>query len=214
MLRLLIKVFLSDEYTDLDWESYMFRICNITNPNRRMDVLNLRKVWDILDLKNIGRLESSQDALFVAFDIFEFVESQLPKPDPKDDPFNECNMGDESGQREDESHECNGGEAKDGNGEHGNINDDGSVAKGDEAKKGSSAKQGGAKMPELTPRQKEQLKKAIKKQEDFLNEEVKKKKLSKKDAKSMKAMEESGISVENVDYDRETWHLSYLTSFS
>jgi len=60
-------------------------------------------------------------------------------------------------------------------------------------------------MPELTPRQLEQLKKAIQKQKDFQNQEVKKKKLSKKDARSMKAMEESGIELEEVKYDRETY---------
>ena len=64
----------------------MFRICNITNTNRRLDIMNFRKIWNILDLKNIDRLKSSQDALDVAFEIFDFVESQLPKPDPKDDP--------------------------------------------------------------------------------------------------------------------------------
>ena len=193
----------SDEYTANDWESYMFRIINITNPNRRLDIMNFRHIWNILDLKNIDRLESSQDALDVAFEIFRYVETQLPKPDPKDDPFNECN-GEGSGDGE-ESHECNGGEAKDGNGEHGNINDDGSKAEGEEAVKGKSAKQGGAKMPEMTPRQHEQLKKAIKKQEEFLNQEIKKKKLSKKDEKSMKAMEESGISVENVEFNQALW---------
>ena len=72
--KIIDKGLQSDEYTNLDWESYMFRICNITNPNRRMDVLNLRDIWNILDLKNIGRLESSQDALSVAFDIFDFVD--------------------------------------------------------------------------------------------------------------------------------------------
>ena len=29
----------SDEYTSEDWDSYMFRIINITNPNRRLDAL-------------------------------------------------------------------------------------------------------------------------------------------------------------------------------
>jgi len=201
--KIIDKGLQSDEYTNLDWESYMFRICNITNPNRRLDIMNFRHIWNILDLKNIDRLESSQDALDVAFEIFRYVETQLPKPDPKDDPFNECN-GEGSGDGE-ESHECNGGEAKDGNGEHGNINDDGSKAEGEEAVKGKSAKQGGAKMPEMTPRQHEQLKKAIKKQEEFLNQEIKKKKLSKKDEKSMKAMEESGISVENVEFNQALW---------
>ena len=38
-----------------------------------------------------------------------------------------------------------------------------------------------------------------------MNEDIKKKKLSKKDARSMKAMEESGIELEEVKYDREMY---------
>ena len=201
--KIIDKGLQSDEYTEANWESYMFRICNITNPNRRLDIMNFRNIWNILDLKNIDRLESSKDALDVAYEIFDFVESQIPKPE-KTECENDCD-----GENGEHGYGCNAndpyGEPKEGNGEHGNINDDGSKAEGEEAVKGSSSKQGGAKMPEMTPRQHEQLKKAIKKQEEFLKQEVKKKKLSKKDEKAMKAMEESGISVENVDYDRETW---------
>ena len=74
--KIVDKGLLSDELTANDWDSYMFRICNITNPNRRLDIMNFRTIWNILDLKNIGRLESSQDALDVAYEIFVFVESQ------------------------------------------------------------------------------------------------------------------------------------------
>ena len=138
--------------------------------------MNLRKVWDILDLKNIDRLKYSQDALLVAWDIFAFVERQLPKPEPKEE--NDCK--DTECCSESMKGDCKNGNGE-GNGEHGNINDDGSVAEGDEAKISKGSHQGGVKMPELSDRQKEQLKKAIKKQEDFQNGEIKKKKLSKKD---------------------------------
>ena len=194
----------SDEYTELDWESYMFRICNITNPNRRLDIMNLRKVWDILDLKNIDRLKYSQDALLVAWDIFAFVESQLPKPEPKEE--NDCK--DTECCSESMKGDCKNGNGE-GNGEHGNINDDGSKAEGDEAKISKGSQKGGAKMPELSDRQKEQLKKAIKKQEDFQNGEIKKKKLSKKDQTAMKAMEEAGISKESVKYDEKSPYSDY-----
>ena len=192
----------SDEYTDMNWESYMFRICNITNPNRRLDIMNFRTIWNILDLKNIDRLKSSQDALDVAYQIFEFVESQLPKPEPTPEENN--TKGNEA------SSECNG----EGEGEISSedvdqmikdiedgkiVADDGSKADGEEAKSSKG------KMPDLTPRQLEQLKKAIQKQKDFQNQEVKKKKLSKKDARSMKAMEESGIELEEIKYDRKTY---------
>ena len=199
----------SDEYTEMDWDSYMFRIINITNTNRRLDIMNFRTIWNILDLKNINRLKSSQDALDVAYQIFEFVESQLPKPIANKEEEN-CNC---AGEGE--------GDAKEGFKDGDEIpstkisdedfekvleeydkafpKDDGSKAEGEEAKKS------GGNMPDLSPRQIEQLKKAIAKQKDFLNEDIKKKKLSKKDARSMKAMEESGIELEEVKYDREMY---------
>ena len=147
-------------------------------------------------------MKSSQDALDVAYQIFEFVESQLPKPEPTPEENN--TKGNEA------SSECNG----EGEGEMSSedvdqmikdiedgkiVADDGSKADGEEAKSSKG------KMPDLTPRQLEQLKKAIQKQKDFQNQEVKKKKLSKKDARSMKAMEESGIELEEIKYDRKTY---------
>jgi hypothetical protein len=193
----------SDEYTDMNWESYMFRICNITNPNRRLDIMNFRTIWNILDLKNIDRLKSSFDALEVAYEIFHFVESQLPKPEPTleekvtkaDDPGNDCDEGEGKDTMSSEDVDQMIKDIEDGK----MVADDGSKADGEEAKSSKG------KMPELSPRQMQQLAKAIQKQKDFLNEEVKKKKLSKKDARSMQAMEESGIEMEEVKYDRETW---------
>ena len=192
----------SDEYTDMNWESYMFRIINITNPNRRLDIMNFRKIWNILDLKNISRLESSQDALLVAFQIFEFVESQIPKPvltpEENDSKGNEAE-GDKEGEGKDtmssEDVDQMIKDIEDGK----MVADDGSKADGEEAKSSKG------KMPELSPRQLEQLKKAIQKQKDFQNQEIKKKKLSKKDARSMQAMEESGIEMEEIKYERETY---------
>ena len=206
--KIIDKGLKSNEYTDMNWESYMFRIINITNPNRRLDIMNFRTIWNILDLKNIDRLKSSFDALEVAYEIFHFVESQLPKPEPTleekvtkaDDP-GDCNgEGNDTMSSEDVDQMIK--DIEDGK----MVADDGSKADGEEAKKS------GGKMPELTPRQMEQLKKAIQKQKDFQNEEVKKKKLSKKDARSMQAMEESGIEMKEVNYDRETWQGDKLAS--
>ena len=205
--KIIDKGLKSNEYTDMNWESYMFRIINITNPNRRLDIMNFRKIWNILDLKNIDRLKSSKDALWVAFEIFSFVESQLPKPEPtleekvtKADDSGDCNgEGNDTMSSEDVDQMIK--DIEDGK----MVADDGSKADGEEAKKS-----GGAKMPELTPRQIEQLKKAIQKQKDFQNEEIKKKKLSKKDARSMQAMEESGIEMKEVQYQKESYYGSSI----
>ena len=159
----------SDEYTNLDWDSYIFRICNITNPNRRLDVLDLMSIWKMLDLKNIARLKETEDVRDLAWKIFKFIEKKLPAPE-----LEEIKKYEEEGNEE-------------------------------EAEKGSGNQKGNAKMPELSQKQKHQLKKAIEKQNDFMNEKTKKTKVSKSMQKQMKAMENSGVTVENVDYDVETY---------
>ena len=73
--KIIDKGLKSDEYTNLDWESFMFRICNITNPNRRFDVLRLDTIWKVLDLKNIARLKETEDVRDLAWELFKFIEN-------------------------------------------------------------------------------------------------------------------------------------------
>lgn len=64
----------SDEGRDLDWSSYSFRVTNITNDKWDPDALpGLRKIWNILDVNNIGRHESSWDCLETAKKIMRVV---------------------------------------------------------------------------------------------------------------------------------------------
>ena len=182
----------SDEYTEANWESYMFRICNITNPNRRLDIMNFRKIWNILDLKNIDRLKSSFDVLCVAYQIFEEVESNIPKSDQKD-----CKGKDGEGEDEMGDFDVSGAPKRP---EGDALKDDGSKAEGEEAKKGKG------KMPELSPRQLQQLKKAIEKQKAFNDGDVKKKKLCNRDQKAIKAMEEAGIDSKDIKYQTSDWY--------
>ena len=63
-----------DEARDLDWSSYSFRITNITNDARDLDALpGLREIWNILDVENINRHESSQECLETAKEIMRVV---------------------------------------------------------------------------------------------------------------------------------------------
>jgi len=64
----------SDEARDLNWSSYSFRITNISNEDWDPDALpGLRKIWDIMDLNNIDRHESSEDCLETAKDVMRVV---------------------------------------------------------------------------------------------------------------------------------------------
>ena len=69
--KIIDKGLQSSEYRDENWDSYIFRIVNITNVNRDLDALKgLREIWNILDLKNIGSLKTTWDALEVAGAVF------------------------------------------------------------------------------------------------------------------------------------------------
>ena len=66
----------STEYRTDDWESFMFRLINITNSNRDLDALKgLRDIWNALDLGNVSRLENSKDALTVAKNIYSIIDT-------------------------------------------------------------------------------------------------------------------------------------------
>ena len=54
---------------------------------------------------------------------------------------------------------------------------------------------------ELSDNQKKQLENAIKKQEKFMNGDIQKKKVTKKDSKELKTIEESGMTYETVGKD-------------
>jgi hypothetical protein len=182
------KALQSDERTTSDWESYFFRICNITNPNRNLDALPvLRKVWNALDLKNIERLTDSWMALDVAANIFNIVEETLPKKDE-----------DKGGKgKGNESTGSNNGTPKSNNGESTPNNDDGSKAEGDEAKI-SNGGNANAQEVELTDAQKRQLSNAIKKQSEFLREGPKKSNVTKRDEKIVEAISTSGSETKQV----------------
>ena len=57
----------------------------------------------------------------------------------------------------------------------------------------------------LFPRQKEQLKKAIDKQSQLVNQDVKKTGVSRKMQKQMSALENSGTEMKEVEHERETY---------
>ena len=144
----------SDDKRTEDWNSYFFRVCNITNPNRDLNALKgLKQIWSVLDLKNISRLKTTDDALVIAFMLFEIIE-------------NNCPVISEPKQKQKEE---GGGKAE--------------------------CKQGNNK---LSSKQKEKLQKDIKKQEQFINNKVAKKTMSKSDKKKVTALEESGSELKNV----------------
>jgi len=67
-----------DIFTTPTWDAYFFRIINIFNRNSDLDKLpGLKEVFDLIDIKNINRLESTQASIEVAIGIYNIIKQYL-----------------------------------------------------------------------------------------------------------------------------------------
>lgn len=195
----------SDEFTDETIESYMFRIINLNNEKTTLNKLKgLKKIYQMLDLKNINRLKSSSDSMELALRIMEEILNNA-----------EASNGEGKGKGEGEGSDVDGkdldnvtlqlGEGSN-NTEMGgtpnsmNITDvQGELS--DENTKGNSK----ASKSKITFNKAalEKLKNKIKKQKDFLDGNIKKKTVTKTDLQKLDAIDESGSELIRVgnDYD-------------
>ena len=201
--KIIDKGLKSDEYRTEDWDSYMFRICNITNPNRDLDALKgLRAIWKIMDLKNISRLQSTNDARDIAWKIFLEAESHIEAPKPSSSQEQEDdNQKDDSEKSDCTSNEssCSKPKGDDGKKEK----DDGSKAEGKDVKR---------KNETLSENQKRQLKKAIAKQKDFTKGDIKKVGVNKKLKQVLDAMNTAGITQNEVEVKEDNdWRRDVVT---
>ena len=194
------KGLLSSEFRIEDIDSYMFRIINLHNKNRQLGALKgLREIYSLIALWDISRLDNTRMAFNVAVEAGRVILNSIDKVElsneGSDDGDSENTDGMENGSEESGDGNSDSG----GNGGGNTITDEqleeaienGSVGNGTPNDDGSEA-------IELSDRQKEMLRKAFQKQEDFLNGDVQKTKMSKKDNNSIKAIEESGATYENV----------------
>ena len=199
--KIVDKALGTDEYTSLDWDSYIFRIINLTNKNSNLDALpGLREIHSLI-FRNLKTLNSTQDAFGVTLKIFHIlldnIEVSAENPDEKP----------EEGE---EGESVEGGEGSAGAGgeegsetmtdeEFADAMENGPVTGGGEGSEKNSKK------VELTERQKKQLENAIKKQDKFMKGDITKKKLSKRDKASMDAVEAAGMSYVDVAGVTDRW---------
>lgn len=214
----------SGEKRTEDWESYMFRIINITNKNRDLDALKgLREIWNVLDLGNISRLKSSWDAMDVAGEILMIVEKSLAESgtgtesSSGDGEGEGSEGGDQNGNSpmtgDTNNQQSGGGMSSQGKGEtsesdsnEGQESDDTTTQSGQPSGEGNPNGAGGEYTP-LSDRQKKMLDNAIQKQNDFMDGEVKKKKVSKSDKNKIDQLDKADIKSEVVGkgFNKSSW---------
>ena len=188
------KALQTDEYTSLDWDSYIFRIINLTNKNSNLDALpGLRDIRNLI-FSNVKNLNSTKEAFDIALKVFHILldNMDVPTPNPTEQP--QDGNGDES---------VDGGENSDGGEGSESISDgelddmiDNGLTEGD----GSNTKK-----VQLTDSQKKSLENAIKKQKKFMDGDITKKKLSKKDKASIDTVESAGMSYVDVAGVTDRW---------
>ena len=189
--RIIDKGLQSNEYRTSDWDSYMFRLINITNAHRDLDALpGLRDIWQQLDLRNIDRLKTTEDALEIAWSIFCIIEQHIKAPEPvEDEPSKSAADGNGNGS-------TNDGEGDESDDDDGITYSGGSGGLGE-----ADGEADDVTYDELSDKQKAQLDKAINAQKDFLDGDIKKTKASRSLEKMLNAMESAGITEEEVKVD-------------
>ena len=219
--KLIDKALQSDEYTEESVDSYMFRIINIHNKNTDLTALKgLRDIYKTMGLGSIDRLKSSLDAFNVALTMFQTIMSNLPT--------SESEEGDGDGSNDQQTEQPQNGNGGNGSDEPREMTEeefddlmngmDGESPTGgsDESPTGgggmeldnvpddmgtpsdSNDADGGTEKVKLTDRQKDLLKKKIQKQKNFMDGDLRKRTITKKDNDNLKAIDESGSEVKNV----------------
>ena len=194
--KLIDKALLSDEHTEENVESYMFRIINLHNKNTDLSKLKgLPEIYKLVSLNTISRLKSSNDTFEVALGIFAVILKTLtPVPQDGDD----TQQGDSQPQ-DGESGEGNGGDSTQTEVSDETNDDMGGVGvSSDDMESNQSSQSTESPKQELSDRQKQLLDKKIQKQKDFMSGDVQKKAISKKDNENLDAIDESGSEITSV----------------
>ena len=174
----------SQEYREIDLDSYMFRIINFTNSATDLTALpKLDMIFNLIDLKNISRLQGTAGSIEVAHAVCEIVFPMIDKVTIEQQ---EQGPGEES---EDQDTDSDGGSSNGGVG-----SDEQDTDSGDTQPDTSS-------LPQLNDKVKKQLENLLSKEKDLLNGKTPKSKLTNKDAQIVNSVARSGAELKDVEMD-------------
>ena len=190
--KIIDKALQTNEKCNESFDDYFFHIINFTNPNRKLDTLkSLRTIWSLIDLRNINRLKSTDDALKVAVEVYKIIKQTV--------------ADEEQQETEDAKMKIKGGSSGgsgDGDDESEDIEVDFDDDESDESD--DAGQNNGGSGSDLTQRELDKLQKAIDKQREFLNSETKKQgRITKKQASVVNALRDSGTEIRSVDTQSE-----------
>ena len=205
------KGLLSSEFRTETIESYMFRIINLHNKNRQLGSLKgLKEIYSLINLPNVmkGGLKDTDSAFKIAWNVMGVILKSI-NPIVTNDSDDSQSQDSDSDSQNGDSVEGNGsGDSKTISDEElQDMIDSGSLDSTPSTPEENLSNDDGSQSVELSDRQKKMLENHFKKQEKFLDGDVQKTQLSKKDKNDIKAIEDSGATYENVgsDVPRYSW---------
>jgi hypothetical protein len=199
----------SKDYAEPTWNNYLFHLINIRNPERNLQALpGLEKMFKMLDLPNVLRMSTFEDRLYLSKYLFDTIskyvdatkeyQQQLQEQlsqggDGAEKTLNELleQMADQ--QESDDEQEGNGG----GSGE-GKFTASNGINIGEEME-GTNA----LDLDKLSDKAKEQLRKLLEQQKEFIKGQPKKGKLSKADQRKVDAWAEVDMEKKTVGANSE-----------
>jgi len=213
----------SDEFTEENFESYMFRLINLHSKFSKPNALKrMPEIARIIKLNEISRLKTTEDALKIALEVYailiDAIEPLTPQQQQKGQGQGSGNG--QAGEGEQEAGEddievdmsgddgdSENGDNENGSGDDGDMSGDGNEpaedGKGVKGKIVIKPGKGNGKPAEgrLSQRQIDIIRKKIEKQKEFLRGKIKKTKVSSTEAKQLESIEEAGAEMKVVAQD-------------
>lgn len=174
----ILKGFTSTKYAEVNWDSYMFHLCNIRNPARNLNALPcLKEIWNRLNLSNIQLLSTTQSRWDLAFEIYNLINSVIQsQPESK----NSTELGGGDSEEKDENQQ-----SLPFNGNDENEDSDGDATDGPDLK-------------EISKSMSQRLDKMLQKQLDYFDGNPKKNSITNEDSKSLKHLRDTDSEIRVV----------------
>jgi hypothetical protein len=185
--KIIDKALQTNQKVKETWDCYLFHIINFTNPNRQLGALDkLQEIWNVIDLKNISRLETTIDALDVAIEVYRIISAAVDATESDD------TQPKPSKQKSSSSSSGNSGDSGEPD-ENEEDSDDGESSGSDDDQDDSDD------TTPLSQKELDKLDQAIQNQKQFLDgKQAKSGKLSSTQASLVNAMRESGTESRTV----------------
>lgn len=187
-------------------ESWMMHIVNMTNVNFDPTAMEgLKEVTEIVNLANISRLKSTNDALDVVLQMMDVITQYLdwtPQPEPQQQEpqagEGESGEGDEDEDNEsEESEKQQGGSKQQGGGSGQGESDEESEENEDGEGEGEDG-EGDDEGEDFTEQEIREMESHLAKQRKFTNDENKKKTASRNLNRKLEQVEKEGVTIEQV----------------